>query len=159
MIQLNRCIYLTMSAHSMFATAACVQVDPEEREVRWVVAGHPPPFLRHRDGTVARLQCTTLVLGAADPEEFEACEERRSIAVGDCVILCTDGAFEARNSEGERFGLRRLEESVAFDPPPRDFPTFLSNLVARHHEGAADDDLLVVQITFRGAVRTVAAPA
>lgn len=159
MTQLNRYIHLTMSAHSMFATAACVQVDPEQREVRWVVAGHPPPFLRHRDGAVERLQCTTLVLGAADPEEFEACEERMAIAVGDCVILYTDGAFEARNGEGQRFGLKRLEESVAFDPPPRDFPTFLSNLVSRHHEGAADDDLLVVQITFRGSVRTVAAPA
>ncbi len=155
MTQLNRYIHLTMSAHSMFATAACVQVDPRQRQVTWVVAGHPPPLLRHRTGKVDRLDCTTLVLGAAPPECFDPEQQSRSIEPGDCVIVYTDGTFEARCPTGERFGLRKLEESIAFDPPPRDFPTFIANLVARFHEGNPDDDLLVAQITFRGAVRTV----
>jgi sigma-B regulation protein RsbU (phosphoserine phosphatase) len=159
MQQLNRYIYLTMSAHSMFATAACVQLDPDSREVRWVVAGHPPPLLRRKVGSVERLDCTTLVLGAAPPEGFDPDEQARPIGPGDCVILYTDGAFEARNPSGQRFGLRRLEESVAFDPPPRDFPTFLANLVARHHDGNPDDDLLVAQVTFKGGVRSVVAGA
>jgi serine phosphatase RsbU (regulator of sigma subunit) len=159
MTQLNRYIHLTMSAHSMFATAACVQVDPDARTVRWVVAGHPPPLLRHKSGAVERLDCTTLVLGAAAPDLFDPEECSRAISVGDSVILYTDGAFEARSPKGDRFGLKRLEESVAFDPPPRDFPTFLANLVARHHEGKADDDLLVAQMTFKGGVRTVIAGA
>jgi serine phosphatase RsbU (regulator of sigma subunit) len=155
--QLNRYIHLTMTAHSMFATAACVQADPEAKEIRWVVAGHPPPILRHRDGTTERLHCTTLVLGAAPPEEFDPEEQCRPARPGDSVILYTDGVFEARSPKGDRFGLRRLEESVASDPPPRDFTTFLANLVARHHEGVAEDDLLVCQLTYRGAVRTVPA--
>jgi serine phosphatase RsbU (regulator of sigma subunit) len=155
MTQLNRYIHLTMSAHSMFATAACVQVDPVERSVRWVVAGHPPPLLRTKSGAVQRLDCTTLVLGAAPPEAFDPEEAVRHIEPGDCVIVYTDGTFEARCPSGERFGLKRLEESVAFDPPPRDFPTFLANLVARHHEGKPDDDLLVAQITFKGGARRV----
>jgi serine phosphatase RsbU (regulator of sigma subunit) len=157
MTQLNRYIHLTMSAHSMFATAACVQVDPRARQVQWVVAGHPPPLLRHKNGTVERLDCTTLVLGAAAPEEFDPEQQSRLIEPGDCVIVYTDGTFEARCPTGERFGLRKLEESIAFDPPPRDFPTFLANLVARYHEGHPDDDLLIAQITFRGGVRTVVA--
>lgn len=155
MTQLNRYIHLTMSAHSMFATAACVQVDPRARRVQWVVAGHPPPLMRQRNGKVERLDCTTLVLGAAAPDEFDPEEQSRVIEPGDCVIVYTDGTFEARCPTGERFGLRKLEESVAFDPPPRDFPTFLANLVARFHEGKPDDDLLIAQITFRGGVRTV----
>ncbi|MBL9121388.1 MAG: serine/threonine-protein phosphatase [Phycisphaerae bacterium] len=155
MTQLNRYIHLTMSAHSMFATAACVQVDPRARQVQWVVAGHPPPLMRLRNGKVERLDCTTLVLGAAAPEDFDTEQQARPIEPGDCVIIYTDGTFEARCPTGERFGLRKLEESVAFDPPPRDFPTFLANLVARYHEGQPDDDLLVAQITFRGGVRTV----
>ncbi|MDZ4831364.1 MAG: PP2C family protein-serine/threonine phosphatase [Phycisphaerae bacterium] len=155
MTQLNRYIHLTMSAHSMFATAACVQVDPESRIVRWVVAGHPPPLLRQKSGTVERLDCTTLVLGAAAPDVFDPEEMTRTMNVGDTVIIYTDGTFEARNPAGQCFGLKRLEESVAFDPPPRDFPTFLANLVARHHEGKPDDDLLVAQVTFRGGVRNV----
>ncbi|MFO0829939.1 MAG: PP2C family protein-serine/threonine phosphatase [Phycisphaerales bacterium] len=159
MTQLNRYIHLTMSAHSMFATAACVQVDPDARLVRWVVAGHPPPLLRHKNGAVERLDCTTFVLGAAPPELFDPEEMSRPLSVGDTVIVYTDGAFEARNPNGEQFGLKRLEESVAFDPPPRDFPTFLANLVARHHEGKPDDDLLVAQVTFKGGVRTVVAGA
>lgn len=155
MTQLNRYIHLTMSAHSMFATAASVQVDSAARVVRWVVAGHPPPIIRRKDRSTERLDCTTLVLGAAAPETFDPDQCERSIGVGDTVIIYTDGAFEARSPNGERFGLRRLEESVAFDPPPRDFPTFLANLVARHHEGNPDDDLLVAQITFRGGSRSV----
>ncbi len=157
MTQLNRYIHLTMSAHSMFATAACVQVDPRVRQVSWVVAGHPPPLMRTRSGRVERLDCTTLVLGAAPPECFDTEQQTRSIEPGDCVIIYTDGTFEARCPTGERFGLKKLEESVAFDPPPRDFPTFLANLVARYHEGNPDDDLLVAQITFRGGARTVVA--
>jgi len=155
MTQLNRYIFLTMSAHSMFATAACVQIDPSARSLRWVVAGHPPPLLRMRNGKVERLDCTTLVLGAAPPEAFDTEEACRPMDHGDCVIIYTDGAFEARCPKGKQFGLRRLEESVAVDPPPRDFPTFLANLVARHHEGKPDDDLLVAQITFKGGGRTV----
>ncbi len=153
--QLNRYIHLTMSAHSMFATAACVQIDPFARTIRWVVAGHPPPLLRTKSGKVRRLDCTTLVLGAAPPEVFDTEEQTQPIEPGDCVIIYTDGAFEARCPLGKQFGLKRLEESVAFDPPPRDFPTFLANLVARHHEGRPDDDLLVVQITFKGGARMV----
>ncbi|MBL9147645.1 MAG: serine/threonine-protein phosphatase [Phycisphaerae bacterium] len=156
MTQLNRYIYLTMTAHSMFATAACVQVDTDARQVRWVVAGHPPPIVRLRNGKTERLDCTTLVLGASPPELFDPEECSRTLNVGETVIIYTDGAFEARSPAGERFGLKRLEESVAFDPPPRDFPTFLANLVARHHEGNPDDDLLVAQITFKGGSRSVA---
>jgi serine phosphatase RsbU (regulator of sigma subunit) len=159
MTQLNRYIHLTMSAHSMFATAACVQVDPRSRQVTWVVAGHPPPLIRSRTGKVERLDCTTLVLGAAPPECFDTEQQSRAIEPGDCVILYTDGTFEARCPTGERFGLKKLEESVAFDPPPRDFPTFLANLVARFHEGNPDDDLLVAQITFKGGSRTVVGAA
>ena len=34
------------------------------------------------------------------------------LSPGDCVVLCSDGVMEAKNSQGERFGFVRTSEAV-----------------------------------------------
>ena len=54
---LNRYVHLVMAKHSLYATAACVQMDPSTSNLHWVVSGHPPPTPENakRQGRGSRL--------------------------------------------------------------------------------------------------------
>jgi serine phosphatase RsbU (regulator of sigma subunit) len=154
---LNRYINLTMATHSMYATGACIMLDPSNGEVAWVNAGHPPAIVRKSDGSIRDLGGTTMLLGALAPEEFETNQKSTNLEPGDVLIAYTDGAFEARDLNGERFGLDRLRETTKFNPPPRDWSRFIANAVDEHHCGNTEDDVLVASLHLRslriGALR------
>jgi serine phosphatase RsbU (regulator of sigma subunit) len=146
---LNRYINLTMSRHSLFATGTCMSVDPCSGTLEWVNAGHPPALLRRGDSSIIELATTTMLLGVLEPESFAPEPERTKMNPGDVVIAYTDGAFEARDAEGVRFGMDRIRETARFDPPPRSWPRFIAGAVAQHHDGHADDDVLIAAVTLR----------
>ena len=161
MCGLNRYVHLVMAKHSLYATAACVQMDPGTSKLHWVVSGHPPPLLRLRNGSVEDLDCTSVILGALEPELFEPNERTKSLGIGDVVLVYTDGTFESRNEAGEFFGLARLRETFAFDTPPRDWSRFVASTVERFrgkHSGqsqSVEDDLLVASMTLSAQRRIV----
>jgi hypothetical protein len=75
-------------------------------------AGHPPPVLLRDDGSVTLLDSPHGALlglfravGAADMAV--------ALEPGDALILYTDGVIEARDKEGEIFGLERLTDLAA----------------------------------------------
>ncbi|MCP3903150.1 MAG: serine/threonine-protein phosphatase [Planctomycetes bacterium] len=146
---LNRYIFLTMSRHSLFATGTCMLLDPASGVLKWVSAGHPPSLVRHADGRVAELETTAALMGAIEPESFDPDQAEMKLSPGEVVIAYTDGAFEARNAEGMRFGMDRVRETACFDPPPRSWPKFIAGAVAQHHQGYADDDVLIAALTLR----------
>ncbi len=147
---LNRYIYLTMAHHSLFATGACMMLDPSNGTLQWVNAGHPPAFIRRGDGTITDLNGTAMLLGVESYAEFEAGQETHNIRPGDVLIAYTDGAIEARNDGGTQFGIKGLREATCFDPPPRNWSRFLAGAVAKHHGGNCDDDILIVSMALRG---------
>jgi serine phosphatase RsbU (regulator of sigma subunit) len=149
MALLNRYINLTMARHSLFATGMCMTVEPTTGRLEWVSAGHPPAFVRHTDGSVTDMATTTMLLGVLESDEFESKPRKCTLNPGDVVIAFTDGAFEARDAQGERFGMDRLRETARFDPPPRSWPRFIANAVAKHHAGHAEDDVLIAALTLR----------
>ena len=158
---LNRYVHLVMAKHSLYATAACVQLDPGTGTLLWSVAGHPPPLLRRKNGSVEDLECTCLILGAVGSEEFDPQQQSLNVAIGDTVIVYTDGTFESRNAHGEFFGLQRLRETLAFDTPPREWSTFVAHAVEQfqgRHKGRSqliEDDLLVASLSLGGRRRVV----
>jgi serine phosphatase RsbU (regulator of sigma subunit) len=143
---LNRYIHLTMAAHSMFATGTCICIDPSNGKLLWVNAGHPPALVRKSNGQVVDLPGTTMLLGAQSYAEFEPHQRADKLDTGDVVIAYTDGAYEARNDSGERFGLDRVRQTAGFDPPPRSWSRFLANAVSEHHGGHAEDDVLIASL-------------
>ena len=149
MILLNRYINLTMAHHSLFATGTCLRLDPNNGELLWVSAGHPPALIRRSDGQLIDLPSTTILLGALPPTEFRPGQRSQAIHPGDLVIAYTDGAFEARDANGRSFGLDRLRQTARFDPPPRSWPKFIANAVARHHNGRAEDDVLIATLALQ----------
>lgn len=82
------------------------ELDPASGELRYVNAGHNPPFLQDRTG-LTRLLPTGMVLGVLDGPPFS--EERIQLEAGGRLLAYTDGVTEAANPADEEFGEDRLE--------------------------------------------------
>lgn len=147
---LNRYVNLVLSNHAIFATAVACELDPADGTLRIANAGHPPPFVRRRNGTVERLDSTAIILGALEADEFECGETRTALEAGETLLLYTDGVTEARDALGRMLGVDRLEESLRRDPPPRGWSRFVADLVTEHQAGTPEDDVLVATLECRG---------
>jgi hypothetical protein len=158
---LNRYIALTMVKHNIFATAVCLTLDPDKGELRWASAGHPPVFLRGANGAIRQLDSTTLLLGAMGEDEFEPGEQSLELSPGDVVIAYTDGAIEARDRRGARYGIPRLQDLLRAKPAPVSWPQHIWSSIERHKAGKSEDDVLVAALTFAAprAQRAAARPA
>lgn len=81
-------------------------IDTAHMRLDYCNAGHNPPILHHRDGTVEWLRDGGPVLGVLPGAPYAAgAVELRS---GDCLVLYTDGITEAFNAADEEFGEERL---------------------------------------------------
>ena len=145
---LNRYVLLTLAPHKIFATAALLRIEPREGTAMYANAGHPPVFLRRRNGQVQEFESTHPMLGALQPQDFGVEETVMALEPGDAVVAYTDGAFEARNPKGHKMGLARLREALRRQPPPPKWSDFLIQLVEGFSRGAIDDDILVASVHY-----------
>jgi serine phosphatase RsbU (regulator of sigma subunit) len=97
------------------ATAFYAVADTARSEVRFANAGHPVPVrLRRQDGTAERLiapeqqggPALGIVDGAIYPS-FSCPFEKQ-----DCIVLFTDGLYEAESPDGQAYGLKALIASL-----------------------------------------------
>ena len=70
-------------------------------------AGHNPPLLVSKDGSLKELTEGGLVLGLFPTATYESGSVR--LQAGDHLVLFTDGVMEARDAKGEEFGDDRLQ--------------------------------------------------
>ena len=145
--RLNRYFRRLLARHKLFATATMVSVDARTGELAYASAGHPPMFIRSR-GQVREFESTTFLLGAVDDNEFGEAETIVRLTEGDTVVLFTDGAFDAKNPRGERFGLDRLREILRRPNAPTRWPQFVMRLVETFEAGMPEDDLIVAEVVF-----------
>jgi sigma-B regulation protein RsbU (phosphoserine phosphatase) len=80
-------------------------VDPDGK-CTYTNAGHNPPIVLSRDGSMCELTEGGMVLGLFGFAQYES----RTIQLksGDHLVLFTDGVMEALNTKGEEFGEERL---------------------------------------------------
>lgn len=86
-------------------------LEPSTKNFRYVNAGHNPPFVLRKDGTIERLTEGGLILGimkTAIPYQ----EGSVQLSSGDSVIMFTDGVSEAMDVNGDDYSEERLEEFV-----------------------------------------------
>lgn len=153
---LNRYIHLTLSKHSIFATGVCIRVDSSRNVLEYASGGHPPSFLRGVDGTIQDLESTTFVLGACPDKDFDHGQTEVEFGPGDTLIAYTDGAIEARGTDGKMLhidGLRRILASshpLGVDETPHTQGLWSERIlreVAFHRGGIPpDDDTLAIEI-------------
>ncbi len=92
-----------------FTTMACVIVDPLANELRYSIAGHPPPLLRDARGRVRELSGgRAQPLGAARGVRPQATEPLHD---GSLLVLYTDGLVERRR-EVIDIGIDRLATAM-----------------------------------------------
>jgi Stage II sporulation protein E (SpoIIE) len=94
----------------MLATAAVVTIDRATRRATIASAAHPPLVVR-RNGSAEFIDLFAPPLGVRLP--FSIAERTCDLAPGDLLVLHSDGVYEARNADGESYGLERLARLVA----------------------------------------------
>jgi len=86
------------------------ELDTATGVLRYVNAGHNPPFLLAAGQPTARLGPTGVVLGVLPSATYEAMEV--TLEPGDRLLLYTDGVTEAANPADEEYSDVRLEAYV-----------------------------------------------
>ena len=145
--RLNRYFHRLLARHRLYATGILLTIDPRTGEMRYASAGHPPIFHRSK-GTVTELASTTFMLGAVDNDVFGEDEVTIQLEERDTLILFTDGAYDAKNPRGERFGMEQLRDTIARPIAPPKWTQFLMRLLETFEAGVAEDDLLIAEITL-----------
>jgi serine phosphatase RsbU (regulator of sigma subunit) len=98
---------------SSYATFFYAQVDPREHRLRYVNAGHNPPYLlRPNSGPVQIEELATggTVVGMFPKAQYQ--EGAVDLHPGDLLVMFTDGVPEAQNPQEEEFGEERLKSAV-----------------------------------------------
>lgn len=144
------------TSRSHFATGFYGMLWPDGRFVS-SNAGHNPPFLVGRDGSIRRLEKGGLPLGMFEKAAYE--EEEAMLAPGDTLVLFSDGLSEAANALDEEFGEDRLGESVAAErhlDPDALLETLLTRVRTFVGDCAQADDMTALVIRHSAATGAAA---
>ncbi len=97
-------------SEARFCTVATALVRPNRNGARMTLAtgGHPLPWVLHSDGTTEQVGTAGLIVGVFPQSDVH--DDVIDLAVGDAVILYTDGVVEERDDDGRTFGQEQLRE-------------------------------------------------
>lgn len=127
-------------------------------ELRYVNAGHNPPYLlsaQTGDDKPVRTLPRTGGVAVAVSEEFPYQEGIITLQPGDHLFLFTDGVTEAFNAEQQEFGDKRLEatlqQQLTASTAPEDLSRAVLQSVRAFENGAPQaDDITCVSLLYRG---------
>ena len=147
MARVNRLIHEATNG-DRFITTFYGLIDPVNKRLLYINAGHNPPFLLSADGTIKLLHHGGLPLGVfIDSKYSESVVEFNS---GDILVLYTDGVVEATNTRDEQFGILRLQHLVgeARERRAHEIVQLIISAVDEHSSdiNGPDDDLTVLVI-------------
>src|SRR2546426_4136965 len=103
--RLNRSLHRAVHG-DRFITLVLIAIERKSGDVRYVNAGHNPPFLVRASGETEKLSGGGLLLGMFPEATYESAQLR--IDPGDILVLYSDGVTEAMDDSGEEFGEERL---------------------------------------------------
>jgi sigma-B regulation protein RsbU (phosphoserine phosphatase) len=94
---------------SMFVTVFLGIINVKTGELVYTNAGHNPPYIRRRDGSLQKVDAFHgPVIGAMSGLPYD--QDRVSLQPGDAILLYTDGVTEAFNEQEQLFSEGRLEK-------------------------------------------------
>ncbi|HEX5735665.1 MAG TPA: GAF domain-containing SpoIIE family protein phosphatase [Blastocatellia bacterium] len=109
MARVNRLIHETTEGERYITTFYGL-IDPENKRLLYINAGHNPPLLLRADGTTRLLDKSGLPVGVFEDSRYS--EAVVDFLPSDILVLYTDGVTEAMNMQEESFGVERLEKIV-----------------------------------------------
>jgi len=111
-LALANSILFRETASEHFVTLFFANLDTKNRTLRYVSAGHPPAYVLDASGQLkASLTSTSIPLAILAETDFDY-GRPITLALGDVILLVTDGIVEATNMTKEAFGVPRLLETV-----------------------------------------------
>ena len=133
-------------------TGVLAHFDAGSGRLQWVLRGHPPPVLI-RDGkwvkTLWLKPGLPMGIGVHRPTELGSVQ----LEPGDRLLFYTDGVTEARDAEGNEFGLDRLVDFVIRrDADALPAPETLRRLIRTildHQHGHLQDDATVLMVEWK----------
>jgi sigma-B regulation protein RsbU (phosphoserine phosphatase) len=106
----NRQVYGSSLANR-YATLFYGVFDRATRRLRYVNAGHNPPMIIRRDGSIIWLEAGGAPVGMFPDWTYE--EGVVQLNPGDMVLAYTDGVVEAVDPDGEEWGVESLRTAAA----------------------------------------------
>jgi phosphoserine phosphatase RsbU/P len=133
----------TSSSTDRYATLFYGIVEGATRTLRYVNAGHNPPVVFRRNGSIHWLETGGAPVGMFPDSNYE--ESVVQLDPGDLVIAYTDGIIEAANPSGEEWGVQGLLQATAAWAPQcaagaEDLVRFLFNSMDAFSRGCQTDD-------------------
>lgn len=133
---------------AQFVTALYGILDSATCDFAFARAGHEPPLLLKKDGTVERIpHAVGMSLGLWDIITLD--ERMVKLDPGSTLVLFTDGMTDCRNPDGVPFGLERIKMTLSGSAglPAQDICDRLFNTLMSYQAGAGqDDDVTLVAI-------------
>ncbi len=105
--KVNNLLYESIEREN-YVTAVYGVLDIKNRVFTFSNAGHNPPILRRKEGTIEYLTEGGVALGILQNHDYK--EMVLGLNAGDLILFYTDGVTEAKNEAGEEFGTKRLEK-------------------------------------------------
>ena len=129
-----------------FATGLVARLDLNTGRLRYVNAGHPPPLLLRGGRVVKMLDRGRRPLFGLAPTQVDVGEEH--LERGDAVVMYTDGITEARDAQGDVFGVDGLtdflEREVGRNAPLPEVVRSLGHAILRRQSGELRDDATIL---------------
>lgn len=141
----------TSTGSGSYATFFYAQLDEERRVLRYVNAGHNPPYLvRAVPAEIEELKTGGMVIGLFPQAVYE--EGSVELRQGDVLVAFTDGVTEALNPAEEEYGEERLQallREVSHLPVDEISARIAAALKGWIHDAAQYDDLtfLVMKVS------------
>jgi len=134
------------TSSDLFVTVVYVLVEPNSSKLLYGNGGHPPPLVVRANPALPSLYLTRtgMAVGAMEDATYEQGE--LSMQPGDFVVIYSDGLTDATNSQGEAYGMERLQKKVEAlrGLPPYEVRVQLTDALREFTGGAQDDDVTVV---------------
>ncbi|MFL0799189.1 MAG: fused response regulator/phosphatase [Agarilytica sp.] len=134
-----------------FCCAICVDINFKERRMKIWNGGLPEAFLyRSESKSYDLLPSKHLPLGVLPSNSFNGDTENFQLDYGDKLFMWSDGAFEARNRDGEMFGEDRLHKVLYESAGDSQlFDRILSSVHTHIGASEKDDDMSLVEIEMQ----------
>lgn len=154
LIQINHFLYQRMSAQR-FMTLVMLRWNEVEQKMYYTGAGHEHVLVyKIKDQSVEAIRSGGIALRMIPDISAIVKEKEVNMEEGDVIVLYTDGITEAKNKNGEMYGLERFKTSLKkhggmnqaekiFDALTKDFSTFVGEYMQK-------DDITMIVIRNTG---------
>ena len=131
-----------------FATLFVGLLDTTTHHLSYVNAGHNPPYIVSKDGSIRELEPSGFMIGAFDYGDWPAKEDTMNSQ--DTLVIFSDGVTEAVGKEGQ-FGETRLKDVIVAerDKSPASIAAALSKKIGEFVQDEPQSDDITMLLVKR----------